>query len=491
MILSRRFLLNSLLANAISPMALPALASVPENNLSKTDWDLIIVGCGVSGLAASVFATGSGVSNILIVEKQPIIGGASILCEGVWSLAGTDFQKQLGYDDSPEKFFANLMEVSKNQAKPELVKAYVNNCLVVYKWLESRGVKPSEIILNTGMDVPRGHTFNPLEVLRTFLKEARNRGVSIKTNTKAESLIVNDHGEVTGITVKKGNELIDLYSKRGIILCSGGFSRNDEWMERYAPKMKNAIRLSAPGAQGDGLIMAVKLGAILADMNNIRAAYGFILNPSSVFDNCQINYAGAISVNSSGLRYVDESLPYKEIGDVALAQEDQKTFLVFDDEILKIQTNLRKSDRDLFSPLQRGEVPTFLYMGQDIVSVARQARIPEGNLLETIDRYNRFVDKGFDEDFGRRYLTPGYGKMRKIQKPPFYIMPTTSAMMGTNCGILIDAHTRVLVPGGSHIPGLYAAGEIVGGFHGNSFVGGTSYGKAMVFGRLAGLEAAK
>ena len=105
--------------------------------------------------------------------------------------------------------------------------------------------------------------------------------------------------------------------------------------------------------------------------------------------------------------------------------------------------------------------------------------------------YNGFVERGLDEDFGRRHLVHHFGELRPIEAPPFYAYPSTAVVFGTYCGLEIDPQARVLDHEHKPIPRLFAAGEVTGGFHGAAYMTGSALGKALVFGRLAALEIAR
>ena len=111
--------------------------------------------------------------------------------------------------------------------------------------------------------------------------------------------------------------------------------------------------------------------------------------------------------------------------------------------------------------------------------------VPAAALEETIRVYNAAVVKGADAQFGRSTLVGGYGKPVKIEKPPFYCFPATAAILGTYGGILTNNKAQVVNVFRDVIPGLYAAGEIVGGVHGAAYMTGTAFGKTLIFGRLA------
>ena len=108
---------------------------------------------------------------------------------------------------------------------------------------------------------------------------------------------------------------------------------------------------------------------------------------------------------------------------------------------------------------------------------------------ETISKYNQGVKSGEEPDFGRKSLTHNYGNPTPIEKAPFYAFESTVAMLATYAGIAVNGSGQVINPFGEAIPGLFAAGEVTGGFHGAGYMTGSSLGKAAVFGRIAVQEA--
>lgn len=107
-------------------------------------------------------------------------------------------------------------------------------------------------------------------------------------------------------------------------------------------------------------------------------------------------------------------------------------------------------------------------------------------MRETVDRYNEDAKTtGVDRDFGRKHLVDISGKIRPIEKAPFYIFPATAVLISTYCGVKINGKAEVADVFGDVIPGLYAAGEVTGGFHGRSYLGSTAFGKALIFGYIA------
>ena len=190
-------------------------------------------------------------------------------------------------------------------------------------------------------------------------------------------------------------------------------------------------------------------------------------------------------VNKEGKRFVNESLSYKLLGDLALSQPEGKSYMIFDEPMRKAQMGRRAIDKKLFSPIDEGKQLDFLYTGKTIAEAAKKAGLPVETVEETIRNYNKGVEAGNDVEFGRNSLTSGHGKPMKIETGPFYIMPTTAALIGTYCGLKINTKAQVIDVFGDKINNLYAAGEIVGGVHGSAYMTGTAWGKAMSLGRLA------
>src|SRR5690606_20579938 len=123
---------------------------------------------------------------------------------------------------------------------------------------------------------------------------------------------------------------------------------------------------------------------------------------------------------------------------------------------------------------------------QTLEQLARLIEVPEDVLLAEVAAYNDAVRQGQPPEFGRQHLVHHHGQLRTLERPPFYAYPSTAAVFGTYCGVIVDTDLRVLDVFGEPIEGLLAAGEMIGGFHGAAYMTGSALGKAAVFGRLAG-----
>jgi fumarate reductase flavoprotein subunit len=439
--------------------------------------DVLVVGAGLAGLAAAVSAAERG-AQVTICEKQAEIGGSTVLSAGLSAFAGTGEQAAEGVDDSVGLLRRDLLETGLHRNDPALVDAYCAEQLATYRWLRGLGVVYGEVHAASGQSVPRSHPTDTRVLVRTLLDRALALGATFLPDTPARRLLLED-GAVRGV-LADGHEL----RAGAVVLASGGFSRNPGLLARFAPQMERALRGGAPGSTGDGLLMAWKAGAGVIDTPYIKGTFGIHPDPDGAEGGTGILaiYKGAIAVNRSGRRFVDESLPYKVVGDACLAQEKGIAFQVFD------QTVMDRGDPgvpiyDFASRLGNG----LLQRADTLAGLAALIGVPAGALEATVAEYNAAIGA---DPLGRRTLSGGFGTPSPIAVAPFYAHASTTVVLATYCGLTVDARMRVRDVFGEVIPGLYAAGEIVGGLHGAGYMTGTSIGKAGIFGRIAGITAA-
>jgi fumarate reductase flavoprotein subunit len=301
-----------------------------------------------------------------------------------------------------------------------------------------------------------------------------------------DELLVED-GRVCGVEYSQNGHQI-AQRAGSVILASGGFSQSEELLTEWAPQMVHAVREGGAGNTGDGLRLATKLGAGLADMESIKGTFGRFPWRSAAEDGAGILvvYKGAIAVNGEGRRFIDESLPYKVIGDACLEQSGHMAFQIFDrtildaaDEAVPIYSFRRRLDA--------GQVT----QADTVKELAEKLGIDSETLSATVDSYNERLRTDQTDEFQRATLVGGVGSPVPIETAPFYGYPSTTTVLSTYCGITIDPFGRVTDAQGTAIPGLYAAGEVTGGFHGDGYVTGSSLGKSAIFGKLAGEVAAR
>jgi fumarate reductase flavoprotein subunit len=366
------------------------------------------------------------------------------------------------------------------------VRAYVDHQLDTYHWMREHGVVfgPS-IETSSGQSVPRVHSVDPADAVRNLARAcAATRRVSVQMNAAALRLVRAEHGRFTGVHASINGDSVTLHAKRGVILASGGFCRNAQMVHRYAPQYDDAVFIGGDGNVGDGLKMALEFGADLRDMAYIKGTYGKHPVDETNHHSCLAVYKGAIAVNQDGKRFVNESVSYKLLGDAAIRQPYGATFQILDQRIMD-----SGDDRVRILDFQRRHEEGLFIEAHSLAELARLIEVPEDALLDTVVQYNAAVESGHDEAFGRSHLVHHHGELRRIEQAPFYAYPSTAAVFGTYCGLRVDAQMRVVNVFDETLDGLYAAGEIVGGFHGGAYMTGTALGKAAIFGRLAARSA--
>ena len=282
--------------------------------------------------------------------------------------------------------------------------------------------------------------------------------------------ILTKDGKVDGVVAKDKNGKEVEYHASKVVLATGGFGQNRELVGKINPRLANAITDEIAPTTGEGLLMAQKLGAATVNLDAIQtfphviAGYGLVtpMNLPGGF------VPDAIYVNSSAKRFTAER--FEAVDDV-LAQKDGVVYCIFTEK------NLNDTLRSI---VQAG----FIKEGDTVEELAENLGLNKDALKETVTAFNQDIADGKDDEFGRdKNLNPIEGKLYGYQ---FGV--GAHYFMG---GILINANTEVLKEDGTTIGGLYAAGEVTGGFHGTFRVDGSGLGDSFTFGRIAGTEVSK
>ena len=222
-------------------------------------------------------------------------------------------------------------------------------------------------------------------------------------------------------------------------------------------------------------------------MPYIKATYGFAVGSKSGQEVWYPFRFGAIVVNKKGQRICDESISKKDIGDKALEQENGIAYCVYDEPIN--EETIKDHGTARYNYLKGLGV---FYSGNTLEEAAKKAGIDPKGLAETVKQYNDDVlTKGADSAFGRKFCVDISGKLVPINKGPFYIYPSTPVLVATYCGVKVDPRTHVIDVFGKPIKGLYAAGEVSGGVHGQSFLAASAISKSFTMGYIAADELLK
>ena len=441
----------------------------------KSSYDVVIIGSGGAGLSAAAAAKEAG-ADVVIFEKMGIAGGNTNRATGGINGAGTEFQVKAGIKDSPDLFYSDTMKGGYDINNPDLVRTLAERSADSIAWLSGIGADLSDVGRLAGASVNRAHrpaggSMVGPEISMVLQKQVTERmQIPLFTEARVTSITTRG-GQVDGVVVRYNNKNFTVRAK-AVILASGGFGANNEMAAALVPSLKGFATTNQPGATGDGILMAEKIGAALVDMEQIQT------HPTHAPDKEMITEAvrgnGAILTNKSGQRFIDEMATRDVVSAAILAQEGGVSYLVFDDSVRKSLAAIEGYVR--IGIVLSGETPEAL---------AAEIGGDGAVLAQTIAKYNQAVTSGTDAEFGRGDMP------RSLNVAPYYAILVLPAIHHTMGGIKIDTEARVISNNGSPIPGFFAAGEVTGGVHGGNRLGGNALADIIAFGRIAGANAAK
>lgn len=441
--------------------------------------DIVIVGAGGAGLSAAVAAAETSSLKIVVLEKQGIIGGNTNYSTGGINAAETDYQHNLGIEDSKQLFYDDTMRGGKYENNPSLVRNFVDNAPVTISWLTTLGADLTDVGLMGGSSVRRTHrpqggsAIGPH--LMKILKEASDKNnIEIRTSNKVVGLVA-EGGVVKGVNVQNADGSTYTLRAKAVIIATGGFGANLEMVARLQPSLSGFATLNHPGATGDAFDWVTPLGGALIQMKNIQIhptaeATNHILITEAVRGN------GAILVNYYCRRFVNEMETRDVVSAAILSQPNGEAFLIFDQGV-----------RTSLASIETYANQHLLKEGATVGELAGFIGVSADALTATVNRYNAQQKAGVDNDFGRSAVEMPVA----LETAPYYAVCVTPAIHHTMGGLSVNTTTQVLKADGTPIPGLFAAGEVTGGLHGANRLGGNGVADIVVNGRLAGLAAAK
>ena len=297
------------------------------------EFDAIVVGGGLAGLAATQRLAANGLS-VALVEKRERLGGSSAMSGGWFALSGTAIQRRAGVEDSDALFVADMVETGGGFADERLLQRLVERQAHAVAAIDRAAAWTDELKVSAGMTVARAHLIRIRDLLAFLEHEAVAAGAVILPSHAADELVW-DGARVVGIRSASG----DLHARAGVVLTSGGFSRSRELLELFVPDQAAAMPYGGVGNTGDGLRMAWMLGAGLADIGHVSGTYG--QHADTTDDEHELltaNYLGAILVNARGERFADESESYKVLGSAVLGQPGRMAFQVFDSVVRAVRS---------------------------------------------------------------------------------------------------------------------------------------------------------
>ncbi len=445
---------------------------------SEKQYDVIIVGAGGAGLSAAVMAAREGAS-VAVLEKMSEPGGNTVRATAMYNCVDDKLQHPLGIYDSEEDFYNETYNGGYQKAKPELVRILTSQADEGKLFLEELGLQFDSVIDNClGGKIARGHyslAHNGTDYVQVLWQACNDLGVDFYLNTKANELIM-AQDSVIGVEAYRKGETIEFYANNGVVLASGGFGQNVEMRMYYNRNLTGELLCSnAPGATGDGIIMASKIGASLINMEYIEL-YPMGDSYDGGLRNSIPNVINkGILVNQQGQRFVREDGARDVLSQAILDQKGSYAYSIVDDDF-----EIFADDRSYLEGLV---LMGYVEKANSIDELAQLIDIDADILINTIDQYNQSVALQSD-CLGRETL------INAIDKPPFYANMKKPTIHHTLGGIEINEMAQVLNQDKQPINGLFAAGEVTGGIHGANRLGGNSFPDMIVFGRIAGKNAA-
>ncbi len=485
--------------------------------------DVIVVGGGNAAFCAALAAREEG-ARVLVLEAAPYAerggnsrftaGGMRVAYDGFEDLArlmpdltdeeraNTDFGTY-----TQDQFYDDLCRVTQYRTNPQLAETLVTRSLETMLWMRGRGVRFAPIYGRQAFKVEGRFKFwggltveawggGPGLVDALYAIASQN-GVDVSYQTRALDLIADDQG-VQGVIARRQGHT-ERFTAKAVVLASGGFEANAEWRTRYlGPGWDLAKVRGTRFNTGDGIRMALDIGAMPYGNWSGCHAVGWDRNAPefgelSVGDGFQKHsYPFGIMVNARGRRFVDEgadfrNYTYAKYGRAILEQPGQFAWQIFDHKVAPL---LRDEYR-----IKRVTKVTALTLEE---LAGKLEDVDAQGFVEEVQTYNAAVrtEVPFNPNVKDGRCTRGLALNKsnwanKLESPPFEAYAVTCGITFTFGGLRIDDNGSVINTDGLPVPGLYAAGELVGGLFYFNYPGGTGLMSGAVFGKIAGTSAAR
>ena len=444
--------------------------------------DVVVLGSGPGGMAAVAAAAAEGVE-VLAVEALERIGGNSVWSTGYLAFVNSAMQAEQGITDDEDVFVrdaAHMVELARDdfgiEWDEDLVRLFARESAETYRILTERGVRFSRFIPR-----PAQHSIDRMAAVedswmfqRAFQPDFELPNVTTLYRTTAKRLLTDPAGRVTGVVVERAGadgtvETLEIAARRGVVLATGGYQSNHLLRRRYMPEhLATGPYLGVDTCRGDGHLMGQAVGGDLVNMTFVPPLV--IVSSSLVED--------AIAVNEAGERFHDEAGPYEDRVAALLAQPGRRGWYVFDSVVAEEKKALI------------AQMPREAVSAGSLAELAALIGVPAPALERTVEEWNAFLagDATTDPAFSRVVLPPG---RRTAGTAPYTAVPMVVGVNFCAGGFRVTPSMQVIDVFGAPVPGLYAAGDCVGGLNPVSDLGGIHISGGFTLGRVAGRAAAR
>lgn len=492
----------------------------------EVECDVLVVGAGHAGSFAAASAVENGAKTILIEKFN------HDMASGIRdTLAAVGSRQQVENQDNPDarEVMRYLIDWSQGYCDHRLAQTFVVNSGETMDWYAERAEeagmkflhevdtpKPDDNykVLDVGHSIQYGDEYYEQLTMDILLKYAEGLGLETRYETTMVKL-TRDGERVNGLIAQNAEgKYIRFHAAKGVILCTGGYSANEDMLKALQPWTleQTCINYSKAGSKGDGIKACLWAGAVMDDTHSAMIFERGAIRPDAAgrTDDGRLFWMGSqpfLKVNLEGQRFMNEYMPYDYVLHAAASQSHHTYCTVWDSNYPDYCKQFETHGCSRLFPHENGAAPVFpmeyvmemnqglldegfIVQADTIEELAQKLGIPADTFTKTVERYNELADKGVDEDFGKESY-----RLSRLDTAPFYgVRQAGGYLICTMDGIRIDNSMRALNAEGKAIEGLYVCGDCSGSyFHGSypNLLAGAAAGRSATFGRLAGKLAAQ
>ena len=457
--------------------------------MSELDVDAVVAGAG-GGMAGALRAAELG-SRVLLVETSEHFrrGNNTSMSTAMFPGAGSRWQRELGIEDSPEVFAADIRKKTKGSADPLITQTLTNVSAELVEWMaDSQGV---DLHLVTdfhypGHSVDRCHSIEGRKgdrVLAHLLSRVEahdNIDMLVPARLMDVEVMATEGGEGDAVTaiIEMPDGSQERIVTSAVIMATNGFGANTEMVQRFIPEIASAVYHGSDASRGDAIRIGERYGAQPAFLDAYQGHAALAVHGSTLAGWATIMH-GAVLVNTDGRRFGDETCGYSEYAAMLAAQPGARGWLILDERV----HDACMAFRDYQETVDSGA----LRRADDVAGLAAVLEVDESVLAATLDAADAAARGEGPDEFGRTFF-------EDVLRAPYVAIKVQPALFHTQGGLLVNSDAQVLRADGTTVPGLYAAGGAAAGISGHGadgYLAGNGLLSAFGLSYLAGQAASR